>query len=356
MQSNSNKPSVVFLYTELADYFIAACVALEKVARVTIVRWPVAKEAPFKFDNISSDIKLLDRDGLNDTELLQQVQQAKPDVIFCSGWIDKGYLSVVAAYSGKIPTVVSFDNHWAGSLRQQVAIRIAKYTFLKHFSHAWVPGSPQVDYAKKLGFKGTSIFEGFYTANTTRFNTVFESLKTFRKKQNPKRFLYLGRYVKHKGIFDLWEAFRQYRTNGGDWELWCVGTGAEWDNRVEYEGITHFGFKQPHEIAEIVKDTGVYVLPSHFEPWGVSVHEMAAAGMPLILSEKIGSGSQFLNDGENGFRFKHGDVSGILKCLEHFDKMNDNERYLMSEKSNQLAKSITQDSWVRTIEHILNIR
>ena len=40
----------------------------------------------------------------------------------------------------------------------------------------------------------------------------------------------------------------------------------------------------------ILQGCGVYILPSHFEPWGVSVHEMGVAGFPMLaLPDAIGA-------------------------------------------------------------------
>ena len=39
----------VFLYTEIAEYFLACCKELSKHGQIHIIRWPINKEAPFQF-------------------------------------------------------------------------------------------------------------------------------------------------------------------------------------------------------------------------------------------------------------------------------------------------------------------
>src|SRR5688572_27242054 len=56
---------IVFLYTELAGYFLACVEALSKNAEVMIVRWPVNKEAPFQFSTPGS-VKIYNRNEWSD--------------------------------------------------------------------------------------------------------------------------------------------------------------------------------------------------------------------------------------------------------------------------------------------------
>ena len=85
----------------------------------------------------------------------------------------------------------------------------------------------------------------------------------FEKKQLdfPKKILYVGRYVKHKGIHELWNAFITLYNNGfNDWELICIGTGPEVG--MKHKGIKHVGFVQPNELSDYMAKSGVFVLPS----------------------------------------------------------------------------------------------
>ena len=108
-----------------------------------------------------------------------------------------------------------------------------------------------------------------------------------RKKNFPKRFLYVGRYYDFKGVKTLWDAFIQLQVeNPNDWELWCLGNGDL--EPLEHPKIKHLGFMQPEDLDKIISETGIFILPSLFEPWGVVVQEYAAAGYPLILSNQIG--------------------------------------------------------------------
>src|SRR5690606_29348589 len=188
---------VLFLYTELADYFLKCCEELSKTAEVHIIRWEVNKEAPFQFEH-SDKIKIYDKANYNFEQLKKVVAEINPDIIFCSGWVDKDYLKLTKPYFKKIPTVMSCDTHWRGDLKQYLAVILSRVFLLNAFSAAWVPGNAQFRYVKKMGFK--KIKTGFYCCDLKKFNSVYQNTKSEKEKNFPKRFLYVGRYYDFKGI------------------------------------------------------------------------------------------------------------------------------------------------------------
>ncbi|MEI6021916.1 MAG: glycosyl transferase family 1, partial [Bacteroidota bacterium] len=185
--------TVLFLYTELADYFLKCCEELAKSASVQIIRWPVNKEAPFNFE-FSDKIKIYDKQAYSFAQLQNLVEEINPGLIVCSGWVDKDYLKLIKPYAKKIPTVMSCDTHWRGDLKQQVARILSRFFLLNRFSHGWVPGEIQKKYLQKLGFSSNKIHTGFYCCDLDRFNKIYTETKSNKEKAFPKVFLYVGRY------------------------------------------------------------------------------------------------------------------------------------------------------------------
>lgn len=340
---------ILILYSELAEYTISCLKALKQKPEVELmlVHWPLNPEAPFKFDLSFCD-RVISRELISDQDLLTQATSFAPDLVLSSGWMDKGYLAVCQKQRRNAVTVLSMDNHWNGTVKQHMARLVSAFTIKRAFSHAFVPGQVQKEYALKLGFESKRIKTGFYSADVEKFQTYYEELQR-SKSTFPKRFLYLGRYVRHKGIFDLWEAFIRLQSKKDDWELWCVGTGEEFENRVEHPKIKHFGFVQPSELLPILKETSVYILPSHFEPWGVSVQEMAIAGFPLLLSDEIGSKEAFLHEGENGYVFKSGSAEQIFEAMNKITELSEQGILSMSKKSHDLGVVNTPENWANTL-------
>lgn len=338
---------VLFLYTELAEYFLACIEALEQHdVDITIVRWPVNSEAPFKFRTLHK-AKIIDRSDFSDDRLMEMAQTLAPDLIITSGWIDKSYLKVCRAMRSTSTTVLALDNQWEGRLKQQIARLSAPFWVKRHFAKAWVPGVPQVQYARKLGFGQSDIETGFYCADTPLFEQLFTE-RDFSQPL-PKRFIFVGRYLAFKGIFDLWNAFAAVREDHPDWELICVGTGALWDERPEQPGLEHRGFIQPSDLPAELQQAGVFILPSHYEPWGVVVHEMAAAGFPMICADSVGAATSFLREGENGFQFQAGSAKALEAAMRRMAEASDKERTQMAKASHRIAMELTPEKWVQKL-------
>lgn len=339
-----SKKNIVFLYTELAEYFIS-CISKASEnpnLNILVIHWSINKEAPFHF-TFPKNVQFIDKSKVSKQVLFDTVVNFNPQTIISSGWIDKDYLKICSLYFHKCTTVLALDNSWNGSLKQKLLSFISPFFLKKTFKKVWVPSDSQKKYAQKLGYKDENIFLNFYAPDTTFYNSFSE------KSSIPHVFLYIGRYVKHKGIFELWNAFIELKNeHPNDWKLFCVGTGDEFENRIEHSDIKHFGFIQPKDLGKVLSNSGVYVLPSIFEPWGVVVHEMAAAGFPLLLSDAVGSKEAFLSN-ENGFEFKSGSKDAIKEVLLKVIKLSKEELKRMSLKSVECSKKINQQMWVETL-------
>ncbi len=344
--------TVLFLYTELAEYFIKCCEELSKKTNVHIIRWPVNKEAPFVF-SFPDTIKVYDKNNYDQKSLEQLISGINPDMIVCSGWIDKDYLRLVKPYYKKIPTILTCDTHWAGSLKQYLAVILSRFFLLNKFTHAWVPGNSQATYVKKLGFKAKNIKKGFYCCDLKKFNKIYNDQIALKEKEFPKIFLFVGRYYDFKGIKDLWSAFIELQEESpNSWQLWCLGAGSI--TPIKHEKIKHFGFVQPDQLDEIVQQCGVFVLPSHFEPWGVVVQEYAASGFPLITSKNVGANDAFLIEDQNGFSFETKNVQDLKKVLKKTITLSNTELLSMANKSHELAQKIDPEKWTNTLLEIYN--
>jgi glycosyltransferase involved in cell wall biosynthesis len=322
--------------------------------QITVIRWPINKEAPFQFD--FGDIEVLEKSDLPGVKLKEWVENFVPNAIFCSGWIDKEYTTICKYYKNKIPVTLALDNHWVGSLKQRIAAMLSPFMVKSIFNHAWVPGEKQALFAKKLGFQTNRIEKGFYTADVDLFNKYGDIAMPLKRTQYPKRFLYVGRYVTHKGIFDMWKAFIEVITEdkNDEWELWSIGTGDQYEQRIEHPQIKHLGFIQPNDFQEIINQTSTYILPSHFEPWGVSLHEFAAAGFPVLVSKEIGSSEAFCEHGKNGYMFDAGNISQLKNTLRKMMKLNQNEFLTMQNHSIDLSLKNTPELWSKTLMKIAN--
>lgn len=351
---------VLFLYTETAPYFMASVERLVKDHGVEahIVRWPVNKEAPFEM-KVANGITVHERSDFNDTSLRRFANNLAPDIILASGWVDKTYLQVCRdARKRGAPTVMCSDTAWRGGLKQWAAVGAARLWLHRTFSHAWVTGEAQAMYAEYLGFKRDRIKRGFYTADLDRFAPLVKQFGVKKSAKFPHRFLCVARYIPSKGHQYMVEAFAELcdADQAGDWELWCIGTGELHPLAHEHPRIKHIGFVQADEVWKYMEQSGVFILPSLYEPWGVVVHEHAAAGFPLVLSDAVGARHRFLKEGGNGHCFIAGNKASLKKTFREVIATSDTELVAMGLRSTELAMDWGPKEWAATVMDLIGDR
>ncbi|MCB0793465.1 MAG: glycosyltransferase family 4 protein [Flavobacteriales bacterium] len=359
------RKSVLFLYTEIAPYFVAC---LEELVRthpveVHLVRWPVNEEAPFHMQ-MPQHVQVVERRAHNDKELERICLGFDPTVAFASGWVDKGYLRTCRAlHRAGVPTVMCSDTAWRGRARQWMGLFAAQPWLRSTFSHAWVTGAPQARYAHLLGFHKKRIRTGFYSADVSRFAPISDLLGTEKRARFPHRLLCVARYIPTKGHQLLCDAFAKACDEGRaqDWELWIAGTGELHEQVVssssgQHPRITHLGFVQASEMPAVMAQCGVFVLPSTYEPWGVVVHEHAAAGFPLLLSDAVGAHERFLRAGKNGTLFKAGDPADLYRALTWMMDRSDVELLRMGGVSARLGMDWDPAAWARVVMELIEER
>jgi glycosyltransferase involved in cell wall biosynthesis len=339
---------ILVLYKELAGYFMACLDELCETHGVEadVVAYPVNTDAPFQF-NHSSRIRIISRTNVTDAELVQMVSNTNYQLIFIGGWFDSGYLNAVK--HKKCNAVLGFDNAWNGSPKQILSALYGNVFIRPLFDYAFVPGSKQAVFAKRLGFAENRIFRGAYSCDVARFSSVQPT------HQLKKRLIYTGRYSPEKFVVPLFDVFHELaETNFPDWELHCIGTGTLWEKRLESPHIIHHGFMQPSELLQLMSTGSAFVLPSTFEPWGVVVHEFAAAGYPMVLSSAVGASEAFLHPGENGFLFQSTNTAELKNCLSQLMALAPNELNSMGKVSRVLSQRITPQTWAAQLAGIMH--
>lgn len=163
----------------------------------------------------------------------------------------------------------------------------------------------------------------------------------------------MGRFVPVKGLQELLPAYEQLRKEGCDWELELVGTGEMKAELTGMPGIRLRDFVQPEELPNLAREAGAFVLPSRFEPWGVVLHEFAAAGLPMVASDACGAATAFLQDGKNGFLHTAQDTASLTDALRKIWKSTDPQLLEMGRQSVELSRAISPHTWAATLQTFL---
>lgn len=338
---------VLILYTELAGYNLPSLKALaEGQIDIHLVRWPVNKEAPFDFGEIPG-VTVYERGEYDNDTLLALAERLQPSALYVAGWMDKGYTAVARHWRAKgVPVICALDNHWRGDIRQRIASWISPWHVKRMFSHLWVPGLHQYEFARRLGYAPTEIRTGMYSADVAPFMAVNAPTK---ETDADRELLYVGRFVDVKGVRELVEAFTGLLNKKEEkWTLRMVGAGPLQGTLPAHPKVIYQDFVQPSALPDLAAKADAFILPSHFEPWGVVLHEFAAAGLPLLASDACGSATAFLRDGYNGFSFKAKEPVALKQALKRLFEAPNEDLELMGKRSRALSQQITPESWAAT--------
>lgn len=334
-----NKIKIIYLYSELVGYQIPILREyVEKYhAQVHVICWDKRKLKPYIPEKING-VTYYKRSEFSKEEILRLTLNINPDIIYVSGWMDKGYLYATKRMKKLgVPVVIGFDDIWKGTLRQKVGALIFPFYYKKYFSHAWVSGPYQFEFAKKMGFSNNVIIYDMLSADTFKFKA--EILPD--KRPDSCSFLYVGNFRKVKGVDILAEAFNIYcNIHKGKWNLICIGNGELEPLLKNNPRIEVIGFSSANQIVEISKRVGVFILPSRHDQWGVVVHEFTCLGLPLILSENVGARTTFFIDGFNGYQYYNNDPVNLAALMIEFEKMDKEQLEQMRSNSIMLSKKI----------------
>ena len=337
---------VAFLHSELSGYFLECLRALSEhplVERCLVFHWPVQAEAPFKLQ-FAEGVEHHERVAcsMSDVEYVaSQLSAFRPSAVVASGWRDPCYNRLCRSLCRSVPVVCSLDNLWRGSWRQWLAV-LGQRRLHTRFTHLWVPGRDQYEFARRMGYTSDRIMTGVYSAHVAPFHAAYLS----KDKACRRTLLYVGRIVRQKQVVRLYEIFHGLTDEErAGWKLRIIGTG-DMAHQVESSSICSVeGFRQPAELPAIAGDAGAYVLPSRFEPWGVTVQEFAAAGLPLLCSRQCGAAGTFVNRGYNGWTFDANNRSEFRSTLVRLLKTDDDERMRMGRRSYELSLQNSPELW-----------
>ena len=123
----------------------------------------------------------------------------------------------------------------------------------------------------------------------------------------PRFFLFVGRLVREKGVFDLLEAYGKLTAElSAQVGLVLVGEGAARPELIRRAGRHRAGiqlcagFVQREQLASYYALAEVFVFPSHTDTWGLVVNEAMACGLPVISSDAAGCTADLVEDNWNG--------------------------------------------------------
>ena len=256
---------------------------------------------------------------------------ASPDAILCGGYsYIASWQALFWARSHNVPFLLWSESNLQDLRRGHLLVESLKAEFFRKCSAFVVPGRSAREYLQAYKIPEDVIF----TAPNAIENNLFaaeaavvrEDGAAFRKRLDlPDRyFLFAGRLVREKGVFDLLSAYAKLdprvRQQVG---LVFVGDGA---SRAQLEeqavcispGVIRFaGFAHREQLARYYGLAQILVLPTYTDTWGLVVNEGMACGLPVIVSRAAGCASDLVKENWNGLLVPPRDVSSLTSAMTY---------------------------------------
>ena len=136
--------------------------------------------------------------------------------------------------------------------------------------------------------------------------------------------VFVGKLIEKKRPEDLLACLARLRLRGMEVYAVFVGSGhmlASLERECDEQGISRFvrwtGFANQGELADYYAGADVLVLPSEFEPWGLVVNEALACGLPVVASDRVGSGVDLLGSGA-GTVYPVGNIDAMALAVARY--------------------------------------
>jgi glycosyltransferase involved in cell wall biosynthesis len=240
---------------------------------------------------------------------------------------------------------------WRKKLQRRVYQAIMQF-IVGHMGSAWVPGQATRDYLVHHGGAPNRIFAGSYCLDVDTLIRQSQSLeprrRVIRRELNLADeqvvFLFVGRLVSQRGIPILLEAWRRLAMAHPEVTLLIVGQGPERSRAEQFvrkHRLTQVRFFDPvafEVLPEYYVACDAYVQPSISEPYSLSTAQAAIFARPIVVTDRVGAGADYLVEGKTGYLAQAGDVHSLLEAVEHLIA----DRRRMSEMGRQAQKAAEQ--------------
>lgn len=334
--------NVFYLYTSVNGFVISTLKALYETGRVKDIYLIYREKETTDGNRYRVEgapwLKLIPRHTLNDDSILELLKRVRPEIIYVSGWVDKGYLRAISRYQNaekKVCVVCGIDDQWRGTLRQILGKIYFRMFYRKMFDYMWVSGKPQYHYAQRFGYKHEQIISNLLAADSSVFD---------RRAELSRRFVFVGRFTPVTGVELLLKAYEALpQSIQMEWPLVLIGDGSL-RKKIEEEASSCVSIKpylQPEDLREELMRGGVACVPSYVNQWGVVIHELALLGYPLVISSSCGAATEFLISGFNGYLFRSHDAVSLKNSMLAIATLSEAERSAFAERSRELGQRIT---------------
>jgi glycosyltransferase involved in cell wall biosynthesis len=323
---------------------------------------------PAFFKNYSFKSSVYGFLGLINFGLIPYLFKAPRSVLIVYGW---GYFSywlaiIFGKLAGHTICVRGDTNNISEGQRAGLRFRLRKFVLGKILFR-------MVDYCLYIGNENKQFYQsnevpeiklGFspFSVDNNRFrkfnekwkNNLDELKKSLGLPLNKKIILFSGKFISIKRPLDLLKAFRQCRYKD-DAALVFMGEGdlrKDMEAYIEKNNLNNVlltGFVNQSKVSEYYAVSSILIMCSEKDAWGLSVNEAMNFSMPIILSDTVGSASDLVEEGKNGYVYPSGDVSALAEKMDMLLSASPEKLEEMGAYSKRIIDRYSYDENIKTL-------
>ncbi len=258
----------------------------------------------------------------------EELKKDSPKIIISIGWNHIAcYESFFYAKKYKIPYGIwSVSTVYEKSTQRKLALPFVKYIvsrsdFLISF------GSRSKAYLQDLTSQDRKIYTAFNSIDNEFF--IKQSQKSSRllggihqkyaiKKKREKIVLYVGQFIKRKGIKLMLNLAKMLP----NYIFLLVGHGPEEEymrrfiKKNRLKNIRIAGYSKYKDLPLLYSISDLFILPSLEEAWGVVANEAMSIGKPVLVSKYAGSSVDLVKDGINGYVIDPNNIEDVIEKIK----------------------------------------
>jgi glycosyltransferase involved in cell wall biosynthesis len=252
------------------------------------------------------------------------INQFKPDFIWIHGYETlRKIVIIILCKSLNIKVLVRGESNLIDQGRLYLFSRFFFFNLIDFFVHKYMAiGKKNYDFYRKFVKKDKISFfpyvvDNSYFQRKVSTSKINDLKNKFKIKKNSLVFLYSGKIISKKNVKILLKSFVELKIKNSF--LFIVGDGIELNklkNEFNQKNIIFTGFVNQSQLIIYYNLSKIFVLPSKYEPWGLSVNEAMNCNNALLLSSNVGCGADLLKKNKNGLIFRFNQKKDLkLKML-----------------------------------------
>lgn len=263
--------------------------------------------------------------------LARRLASEKVDLLITNGYTRGVYREACRlARAAGVPTALRIDSVRFPGARDSGLLRrlLVGQLLPRRFDHFLTTGTLGGEYLLELGVGASRIGRFPYAVDHQMFATA--SMISERERAevrarlgvptSSRMLLALTKFSEREAPWDLLAARGRLQRSDLVWVLAGEGPlrGAFERERIgrKLDRVVLPGYVPYPELPRMYAAADLFVHPVGEERWGVSVAEALACRLPVVTSDRVGSGYDLIEAGENGERYRSGNGVALAAAIE----------------------------------------